>query len=401
MYSWVPEPVQDAILRVCARNLAPNGVAYVSYNTYPGWHIRGMVRDMILFHDRPGLGPTERVARGREFAKFVAKAVPKSDAIYAAVLENELETLGDASDSYFLHEELETINSPVYFTEFARRARDAGLRYVAEALPSTWTVQLDGASRRTLREWARDDIEYEQYLDFVRNRTFRRSVLCHASHATESLPAAEFVPRMYVASRSVPDPSSKDANPAKGIEVFRTPEGVAVAMDNVLVRAALHVLHEARPSAIPFSMLVERTAHRAASLRQGVPLSDVELAQLSDAVMRSALVRLVELRTASVPCATSLSATPEGSAVARLQARGGKRVTSARHHSVELAPFDRMVLRFADGTRDVRRLADSMERAIADGELVLGDGVIPPRSEIEAAVGSALRQLLNASLLVA
>lgn len=36
VYSWVPSEVQDSLLRVCKENLASNGVAYVSYNTYPG-----------------------------------------------------------------------------------------------------------------------------------------------------------------------------------------------------------------------------------------------------------------------------------------------------------------------------------------------------------------------------
>lgn len=33
VYSWVPEEVRRKIFAIFARNLAPNGVAYVSYNT--------------------------------------------------------------------------------------------------------------------------------------------------------------------------------------------------------------------------------------------------------------------------------------------------------------------------------------------------------------------------------
>src|SRR5690606_25508201 len=33
VYSWVPEPVREAILRIMDRNLAPEGVGYISYNT--------------------------------------------------------------------------------------------------------------------------------------------------------------------------------------------------------------------------------------------------------------------------------------------------------------------------------------------------------------------------------
>ena len=53
VYSWVPQEMQEKILSICKENLAPNGVAYVSYNTYPGWRMRGMIRDMMLYHARP------------------------------------------------------------------------------------------------------------------------------------------------------------------------------------------------------------------------------------------------------------------------------------------------------------------------------------------------------------
>ena len=49
VYSWVPDVVQDRILSLCSELLAPMGVAYISYNTYPGWHMRGMIRDMMSY----------------------------------------------------------------------------------------------------------------------------------------------------------------------------------------------------------------------------------------------------------------------------------------------------------------------------------------------------------------
>src|SRR5262245_14549100 len=50
VFSWVPDVVREKILDICSKHLTPNGVAYVSYNTYPGWHMRGMIRDMMRFH---------------------------------------------------------------------------------------------------------------------------------------------------------------------------------------------------------------------------------------------------------------------------------------------------------------------------------------------------------------
>src|SRR5947209_3027657 len=48
--SWVPRPVQDKLFAVCAQHLGPQGIAYISYNTLPGWSSRRTVRDaMRLF----------------------------------------------------------------------------------------------------------------------------------------------------------------------------------------------------------------------------------------------------------------------------------------------------------------------------------------------------------------
>src|SRR5216684_3648438 len=37
VYSWVPADARESVLAICARQLGSNGIAYVSYNTLPGW----------------------------------------------------------------------------------------------------------------------------------------------------------------------------------------------------------------------------------------------------------------------------------------------------------------------------------------------------------------------------
>ena len=49
VYSWVPANVQEAILSAFDTVLAPKGVAYISYNVYPGWKSKEIVRDAMLF----------------------------------------------------------------------------------------------------------------------------------------------------------------------------------------------------------------------------------------------------------------------------------------------------------------------------------------------------------------
>src|ERR1700693_2505117 len=50
VYSWVPPSVQERVLAIASEVLAPNGVAYVSYNALPGGHVRNAMRQMMLWH---------------------------------------------------------------------------------------------------------------------------------------------------------------------------------------------------------------------------------------------------------------------------------------------------------------------------------------------------------------
>jgi hypothetical protein len=66
--------VREAILRISADNLTKNGVAYVSYNVYPGWHLRGVIRDMMIYHAGTEGEPMMRIAKARWVLDNIAKS---------------------------------------------------------------------------------------------------------------------------------------------------------------------------------------------------------------------------------------------------------------------------------------------------------------------------------------
>jgi 2-polyprenyl-3-methyl-5-hydroxy-6-metoxy-1,4-benzoquinol methylase/methyltransferase-like protein len=391
VYSWVPTDVQRAILDVCARHLTPDGLAYVSYNTYPGWHIRGLVRDMLLFHDLAELNPAERVKRGRELLTTISEAVPKMEGVYATLLREELDLLSETSDTYFLHEELESENHPVYFADFARSADSVGLQYVCEANLSLLDTQFSADNRQKFRSWSADRIQYNQYLDFARNRTFRRSILCHASRAVLPEVSSDALPALWLRGRCFADPEAPEAK-TSGVEVFRTSDGVAVTMDNPMVRAALHILSDSRPASVPFPEVLSETRRRLASG------PDVTMEMLADAMLRCALVRLVDLTTMPAPCTATISRCPVASPLARYEARDTADVSSLSHLTMSLAPFDRFVIRLLDGTRDADAVTGEVLNAVRFGTLTLGES--PTRETIAEAVNFALQQFKLTGLLV-
>lgn len=396
VFSWVPPDVQSALLRVCARNLAPNGIAYVSYNTYPGWHLRDLVREMLVFHDRPALDAEQRVARGRELVEFMARSVLDKNGVYRSVLEEELHTLRASSDTYFLHEELEPVNRPMYFTEFVQHAAAAGLRYLSEASLSAFEARLESETRERIRGWSADRIAYEQYLDYLRNRTFRRSLLCRAETTFSETLMADAIESMYLSIRSKPDPAAPAAK-EPGVEVFSTGDGISVTMNHAVVLGALHALLDARPALLSFAQLLEETRARVARAGGDGPTKEL----LADAMLRCASIRLVDVHVRAAPGATALSVRPVASPLAILQAHHAQLVSTLRHHNIELAPFDRFVLAHTDGTLDAPAMTDLVMSAFARGELIEEEGAVTTRERVAEGVRRAWRGFLEVSLLVA
>src|SRR5258706_1300498 len=112
VYSWVPPEVQQKILEVCSKHLSPQGVAYVSYNCYPGWHARGAIREMLWYHTEQYPDPAVRIRAARGLLAFLVKAAPAGagDGGYSSLIRHELALLLMTPDTYLLHEHLEEFN---------------------------------------------------------------------------------------------------------------------------------------------------------------------------------------------------------------------------------------------------------------------------------------------------
>lgn len=182
VYSWVPVDAQKAILELTARLLAPNGLAYISYNTLPGWHLRNPIKDAMRrwAGDAGELTPQDRCARARWIIGRLAELSPGTP--YGDLLRQENDSLARLSDGYVRSEFLEPVQSACYFDEFMREAHMVGLSFVSEADPVQSDVEaclgIDGA--HFVNAISSDPIEVEQWMDIIRGRTFRQTILRRA-----------------------------------------------------------------------------------------------------------------------------------------------------------------------------------------------------------------------------
>jgi methyltransferase-like protein/cyclopropane fatty-acyl-phospholipid synthase-like methyltransferase len=406
VYSWVPPEVQDRILTICARQLALQGVAYVSYNTYPGWHGRGVVRDLLSYHVRRFAEPQVRVQQARAFLDFLANSVPDQESTYGRLLREEANTLRPAADTYVFHEHLEDANYPLYFHEFIARAAAKGLQYLGESWYHTRFDNLAPEVLQTLQQLSEDLIQFEQYLDFLRNRVFRRTVLCHADVPLNRTPEPESL--SVYALTALARPLSEQPNVlSSGVEEFRLDDGTTASSNNPLIKAALVALYEAWPRSLPFGDLwtaVQARLKGAEGL--GLPHGEMGRQLLAGAMLRCYLANVVALHIHPPRFVLEVTERPAVSALARHQAAVAGRLTNLRHRLVDVNDLDRVVVQHLDGSRDRAALVQVLMEQVARKELTVqqdGQAVEDParlREILTASLDASLQRVARSALLV-
>jgi methyltransferase-like protein/predicted O-methyltransferase YrrM len=395
IFSWVTAEVQDKTLDICEHQLASNGVAFISYNTLPGWHMRGAIREMMLYHNRPSDDMKTRAERARALLTFLTESAPQvigkvqENKAYTLILESEQERLAAQTDSYLLHELLEEYNQPFYFHQFMTAAERHGLQYLAEAELSTMMADtLPRHVAETIGRMGADVVAIEQYLDFLRNRMFRQTLLCRREVQVERTWGPELLLRFYIASPLKPV-SASPAIQSASIEKFRSPNGTTISSGNPLNKAAFLYLNECWPLPIPYGKLLAEARSRCQT--SAAPGDDARL--LGDTLLKALAIDLIELQRNAPRFLIDISERPCASAHARLQAMRRESITNQRHEVVEVDYLMRAVIMHLDGQHDHAALLDVVSQRIGDTSIA--------SSSTSTILESKLRDIARAALLVA
>ena len=189
VYSWVDDGVKDALLRLIDEHLAEDGLAYVSYNTYPGWHTMEEVRQLMMFsnRDKAQFNHKEKVLHGKTIGSIVGSQILKYDNLKErnSKFLGALRSVMQKDEYYVGHDHLEPNNDPVYFYQFNDHLGAHNLAYLCDAdLTLSMVRSFDADIADTLDKLAPNDhVAQEQYLDFMLDTTFRKSIICKAKHA--------------------------------------------------------------------------------------------------------------------------------------------------------------------------------------------------------------------------
>lgn len=188
-YSWISDEMKDKLLDIISHHLADNGIAYVSYNTYPGWHTMEEVRQLMLFANRghDELTHKEKVLRGKTVGSLVGAQILNYDNLKErnSKFLGALRSVMQKDDYYVGHDHLEPHNDPCYFYQFNDHLKAHNLSYVCDAdLTLSMVRTYDDSIADKLEKLApNSQVDQEQYLDFMLDTTFRKSIICKADAA--------------------------------------------------------------------------------------------------------------------------------------------------------------------------------------------------------------------------
>ena len=379
-----------------------SGVAFVSYNTLPGWNMVRSIRDMMMYHTRFFADPAIKAQQARALLKFVQDATQAQKTPYAELVRTEAAILQNQSDNYLLHDHLEENNIQLYFYQFMERANAAGLIYVGDtAIASMYTGNLPEQVAAPLNA-ANDIVRTEQYMDFLNNRRFRNTILCHGSTTLNRRLGGQDVADQFSISGNLALQGDLAAVNLDTDNAVTFSGAVTYTVNNRNMTAMLLALADQNGQPIAVDDLVAAAARKlkapdAAALRK----------VWADNVLRLVLAGALTLHSDLPRAVTTVSARPKASPLARYQAANSTWVTTQRHLRLNVDQVSRIILQMLDGTNDRAAVVARLVERVKSRELGVsreGKELTDPTAiaaEVDRVVGEQLQTFAKLGVLVA
>jgi methyltransferase-like protein len=406
LYSWVPLPVRERVLTICQEMLTPQGVAYVSYNAYPGSHFRDLARSMMRFHVSAFDRVEDKLGQARGLLKFLSESRIKPD-YYIEAIRGEYQRVARYADEAFFHDDLNDFNQPFYLHEFIADARRHGLQFLGEAVSNH--LNLEKLTPQTIQKLgeleAGDPVVYEQFKDFLVATGFRRTLLCRAEIDLAPRLLVERVQHLYAICDAVRVEGRGDEGSSGTL--FRRPMGDELATADPLFAAALDFLSAQYPCSVPFEELLQAASAAAGRGATAANASNGPAA-LSEALLTAYRAGFLFLNTYRPEVVNRVTERPVTSKLARVQIASDHFATNQLHLSREFPdPFARQLLMLLDGTRDQATLTRDLTTFVkSTGGPIYENGAVLTNPEdvpnaIERRLPEALAALARLGMLVA
>lgn len=366
IYSWVPEDVRKKVLEVCSRNLSENGLAYVSFNTLPGWNMIKTIRDMMVYHTERLSDPASKIRQARQILNFAIENTVGEDSAYKRVLKTEAEVLKNAADNYLYHDHLEHHNEPCYFHEFMANAAHVGLMYLGDTSLAGMFLGNHPKRVREILGQIKDIVRREQYLDFLTNRRFRSTILCHGGVQLSRAISRDRLEGLYYTSRLVPKEAldTIDLSAGKPTKFVNSSNNSTVIVKSPVSVALLCVLAENYPHPLSVDEVVEKASER---------LNNGSEKTVRRSFMNGAgnmiLKGVFDIASESGFHTREVSARPKAWPCAQYMAQIKSNIPNALHGNVGFGGHLKALIKNLDGNRTLDELFEEFLKDFVTGNL--------------------------------
>jgi SAM-dependent methyltransferase len=255
VYSWVPDAVKDRLLAICARALAPEGVAYVSYNVLPGWGVLDGMRKFLLAETARESTPQAQLDHALRVLGVLGKCTAGQPGAYAALVREAVADMTRKSPALLFHDELGTVNDPCTFLDFTAHATRRGLHFLSEAHYASMPFEhVPAPIRDALGELDLDFLRAQQFMDVLYQRWLRSTLLCRAAPARELNP--HVVRDCAIGLRLRPADGRVNLQPGVPMRMLG-PNELTLDFDTSATKAFLAALAQAGTVRVAFPEVVE------------------------------------------------------------------------------------------------------------------------------------------------
>lgn len=372
VFSWVPDDVQEKMLEICGKMLTDNGIAYISYNTLPGWNMVRSIREMMMYHSAGFEGDANKVQQSRLLLEFLKDSTEGSNTPYSQFLRNEAQLLANQPDHYIRHEHLETMNKQFYFSDFMKMASSNGLQYLGDSvLSSMYIGNLPKKASDKLAE-IKDIVRTEQYMDYVTNRRFRSTLLCKNNVALTRNIKVEDAQKFYFNMKVTPENALKDIKIEDNLDAqkffINNNKDINISSSSPAMKAILHAFAENPHHLFKYDELVKEASKYSKKISE----EDIKRDLLGNA-MRLILSGYISISSESPKFKQKLEGDkPVISSLIRSQCEHmpGLWATNMKHERIGLSAFDKVALRYFDGKNSFDDVVKILyEKHIKTGEL--------------------------------
>lgn len=368
LFSWIPPAVREKTLSIYREMLGENGVGFLSYNTYPGWFYTRMVSEIGKIHTQDIEKPLEKIQRAKEFIKFLGENTVQKD-VYKFILQNEFYNLENKDAAAIFHDNLSGINQPFYFYEFAEMLAENGFQFLAEAeLFSMFLHNSTPEAKRFLEE-IDDFIWRQQYLDFLKGRSFRQTLFCRKNFELNRNPQPEILDALFIASGIKAESENSELDTAKP-ENFIGLDGRKIEINHPLTKTALCHLQEIWGDSVLFSELLKISQNKLQE--KGFEAENWEKhLQITRTIFMQLVFQtdLIEIHTYRPGIFTKVSEKPELSKLARWQLTKGDLISTNYGRVLKIEDFLlRHLLENTDGNKSLKEINEAMRKFITSSD---------------------------------